>query len=100
MLDSSSITLYNPHYPLWVYAIHAGNYTHIHTPITQRVTLVTSHNKRILMLLPVTNEQHESIYINTKYIVSLKPLENGTVINLITETLTVHETIEHILISC
>jgi hypothetical protein len=52
------------------------------------------------MLLPVTNEQHETIYINTKYIVSLKPLENGTVINLITETLTVHETIDHIRLSC
>ena len=51
-------------------------------------------------MIKVTNEQHESIYINPKYIVSLKPLENGTVINLITETLTVHETIEHILISC
>lgn len=53
-----------------------------------------------MTMIKVTNEQHETIYINPKYIVSLKPLEKGTVVNLITETLTVHETIEHILISC
>ena len=52
------------------------------------------------MLLSVTNEQFEKIYINTDYIVHLKPLENGTVITLTTETITVHETIEHIKKSC
>ena len=45
-----------------------------------------------MTMIKVTNEQHETIYINPKYIVSLKPLEKGTVVNLITETLTVHET--------
>jgi hypothetical protein len=48
-------------------------------------------------MLKVTNEQHETIYINPEYIVSLKPLAEGTVVSLTTETLTVHETIEYIL---
>ena len=98
MLDSKPIRLYNITLPavsichIHVYSQHT--YTH-NSSRAQRASITKG-----MAMIKVTNEQHETIYINPKYIVSLKPLEKGTVVNLITETLTVHETIEHILISC
>ena len=52
------------------------------------------------MLIPVTNEGFETIYINPRFIVSLKPIPDGTVITLVNETFTVHESIEHLKLSC